>query len=596
MLAAPYLGSLPVRTIPAVVALTSQPELTADQVPSVELTALLGSHANDLTWVLALLITAGLLSFGLALLNTRVGARFSSTCARDLRSRLHDVLLTRPPAYLREQGRGNHTRNALINQSRVVASYAANTLPASVGILFAVIIWAQTLFTAVADTASGPVAAGIVGGVVALLVAINLLTVWLSGKKSQASQRDVMKRQAEFIGLIGESVEHVEALQLDLAERAQQRRLERILLEMSAAEIRVATWSGLASAASSGVVLLGIPLLVLGWQAMDLPGAQLAVMIPALMMLQRSIASIGSVWTSRHVSMPSIELVADLLADDPNIHALPRTANDTRPDTNRQPTSATDDVCDNGTRGHLAFRDVHWSAPEPGGDSRVVLAGIDLDVEPGETLALVGAGGCGKSTLLRLLLRIVSPDAGTISLDGTDIANLPLADVRRRVGLLAQHPAFFSRSVRDNLVLDDRDIDDAAIHRAAGLTQFDEMLDRLADGLDHRLPPGGGALSGSEKRRLALTRLLLRQPDIILIDELEAGLPQSQAQQILSAVREATKGTTCVMVTHRPDLLKADRVAFVHKGCIVDIGSHDELQERRSAYRDLLARRREDAP
>ena len=155
---------------------------------------------------------------------------------------------------------------------------------------------------------------------------------------------------------------------------------------------------------------------------------------------------------------------------------------------------------------------------------------------------------------------------------------------------------FFARSVRDNLLLDDREVDEATIQQAVAVSQFTEVLERLPDGLDHKLPPGGGTLSGSEKRRLALARMLLRDPDVILIDELEAGLPQAQAQDILAAVREATRGKTCLMVTHRPDLLKVDRVAFVDKGCIVDVGTHEMLARRSEAYQSLLARRREDEP
>lgn len=588
MLAAPYLGSLPVRTIPAVVALASAPDMPAADVPSAELGALLGSRANDLAYVLGLLVAAGLASFALALANTRVGARLSSVCARDLRAELHAVLLRRPPPFMRAAGRGNHMRNALIQQARAVASYAANTLPASVGIAFAVIIWAQTLFTAVSDSTSGPLAAAIVGGVVLLLIAINLSAVWIAGQKSQSSQRQVMAEQAAFIGLIGESVEHLETLQLELAQAAQRRRLDEILARMSRAEIRVASFGGLASAASSGVTLLGIPVLVLAWQAMELDGAQLAVMIPALMMLQRSIASIGSVWTSRKVSMPSVELVTELLAPEPVLNAeAPASPDGTGDRAYARPRG----------RGQLRFAGVRWSAPpgDGGGDQgREILAGVDLTVSPGETVALVGAGGCGKSTLLRVTLGILQPSSGQVLLDSRDIADMPLHEVRQRVAMLAQHPAFFARSVRENLLLDDRDIADGAVLEALRTAQFSEVLDGLDNGLDSRLVPGGGTLSGSEKRRLALARLLLRDPDVILIDELEAGLPQAQAQDILTAVRVATQGTTCLMVTHRPDLLKADRVAFVDNGCIVDIGTHEELMRRSEAYSSLLARRRED--
>jgi ATP-binding cassette subfamily B protein len=565
MVAAPYLGSLPVRTIPAVVSLASE---TGPRVGSGELELFLGDRASDFNYVLVALIIAGALSFGLALLNTRVAAKMSSLAARDLRLRIHELMLARPPSYLGEGQRANMARNALINQSRVVASYATNTLPAALGILFAVVIWSQTLFIAVDSPGRRGEAVAVVGGVVAILLVVNLFTVWIAGRKSQASQRDVMREQGAFIGLAGESVNHIAALQLNVARDAQQQRLADVLDSMSAAEVRVATWSGLSAAASGGVVMLGIPLLVVAWRSLGLESANLAVMIPALLMLQRSISSVGSLWTSRKVALPSIQLVADLFDPSPTV----------------------DDGgtnLDEAPKGRLRFDDVHWSVAE-----KPILKGVTLDVAPAETVALVGAGGCGKSTLLRLALRILEPSEGTIRLDDTDVASLSVDGVRSRIGMLDQFPAFFDRTIRENLALDDRTFTDEQIAAAAEVAHFSEVIDER--GIDLKLSGGTGKpLSGSQKRRLAITRLLLRDPDVILIDEIEAGLPQAQAQAVFRDIRAATADKTCLMVTHRPDLLDADRVAFVHEGCIVDIGTHAELEERNDDYRRLLAEQKE---
>jgi ABC-type multidrug transport system fused ATPase/permease subunit len=581
MVAAPYLGSLPVRTIPAVVALaTPPPEVegveAADQAASSrassgELDFFLGSHADDLTFVLLLLVIAGALSFGLALVNTRVAARLSSLANRDLRLQLHETLLTRPPSYLREAGRADMVRTALINQSRVVAGYATNTLPSAIGVFFAVAIWAQTLFTAVDSPGRRGTAVLVVGGVVVLLLTVNLVAVWISGTKSQQSQGEVMKEQGAFIGLAGESVSNLTSLQLNVAEKAHQERVRQVLDRMSKAEVRVASWSALATAASGGVVLLGIPLLVLVWKGLGLGGGHLAVMIPALLMLQRSVSSVGSLWTMRKVALPAIDLISDLLVEEPSITS-----------------GAGDEVLDS-VEGRLFFDDVHWKV-----EGREVLRGVSLDVEPGQIVALVGTGGCGKSTLLRLALRVIDPDSGSVSLDGKDVRDLRLDELRQRIGVLEQHPAFFARTLRENLLLDGREVDDAAIHKAADIARFTEVMNRLQGGLEHHLAGASGTLSGSERRRLALTRLLLRDPDVIFIDELEAGLPQADAQALLRDVRDATAGKTCLMVTHRPDLLEADRVAFVHEGCILKIGTHEELERDCAQYRSLLAEQREE--
>jgi ABC-type multidrug transport system fused ATPase/permease subunit len=234
-------------------------------------------------------------------------------------------------------------------------------------------------------------------------------------------------------------------------------------------------------------------------------------------------------------------------------------------------------------KGALGFRAVVWRA----GD-RTVLDGVDLEVAPGESVAIVGAGGSGKSTLLRLASRLVAPAAGTVTLDGADVAALEIDHLRRRVAVLEQHPALFDRTLRDNLVLDDRAVAPDRLAAALRAAELDEVVARLPAGLDTRLA-GGGALSGSERRRVALARVLLADPDVILIDELEAGLPQAQAESLLAAVRAATAGKTCLLVTHRPDLLAADRVAFLDRGRIVAVGRHDDLVASHDAYRALLS-------
>ena len=563
MIASPYLGSLPVRTLPAVVALAA-----GQPAPAGELELFLGGRAGDLSAVLALLIAAGALSFGLALLSTRVAARLSSGANRDLAGELHRVLLERPPAFLRQPGKGDMLRTALIQQTRVVASYATNTLPAAIGVLFAVVIWAQTLYSAIDAPGQEGSAALVVVGVVALLLVSNLAAVWVAGKRSQTAQREVMREQGAFIGLAGESLASIGSLQLNVAAGEQQRRIAEVLDRMARAEVRVANWSGLAAAVGGGVIMLGIPLLVLAWQWLDLTGESLAVMIPALLMLQRAISSVGSLWTTRKVSLPAIELLAEMMAPQPSVR-----------DGDGRDRPAT-------VRGRLAFEDVRW-----GVDGRAILDGVSFTVEPGETVAIVGAGGGGKSSLLRLALRLDAATGGHIRLDGTEVTAIELDELRRRVGILEQHPAFFARSLRDNLVLDGRRVADARIAEVARICHIEELVDRI--GLDKPLPDGGKTLSGSERRRLGLVRLLLREPEVILIDELEAGLPQALAQSLYRDVRAATAGKTCLMVTHRPDLLAADRVAFVHRGTILDVGAHPELELRCEPYRSLLAEKRE---
>ncbi len=569
-IAAPWLGALPVRAIPAVVAMAGRADagavVAAPGAPGLpaELALLLGD-APSLAALLAALVVAGALAFGLALLATRHAAQLMARALVDLRDAVLARALARPPDWLRDAGRAAAVKNALLAQVRVVAAYAVGTVPAAVGVASAIVIWSQALGEALARGASGAVAAAVVAVVVGALVAANLAAVWLTARRTERAQRAALAESSAYVVGVNESIDHVATLQLAGARAAQRVRLAAIAGRMAAAEVRVATWSGLAGAASSGLVLLAVPLLVVVWRSLGLAGASLAVMVPALLMLQRSIGGVGSLWTNHKVSRPAIELVATTLAATPSIdHA----GGQARP--------AID--------GRLGFAGVRWSV-----GARVVLDGVDLEVARGETVAIVGAGGAGQCPLLRLVVRLLEPAAGTVSLDGADVAGHDVDHLRRRVAMLEQHPAQFDRSVRDNLVLDDHGVDRVRLDEVVAQAELTELVARLPAGLDERLA-GGGALSGSERRRLALARLLLADPDVVLIDELEAGLPQAQAEALLATVRRVTAGRTCLLVTHRPDLLAVDRVAFLEGGRIVDQGTHGELAARNDAYRSLLSR------
>ena len=573
-IAAPWLGALPVRAIPAVVAMAdggaAAPGAGAPPVPA-ELALVLGD-APSLTALLAALVVAGALAFALALVATRHAAALMSRALLDVRDALLARALARPPDWLRDAGRAAHVKNALLAQGRVVAAYAVGTIPAGVGVASAIVIWSQALGEAMARGASGAAAALVVVGVVAALVVANLAAVWFTARRSEAAQRAVMAETSAYVVGINESIDHVATLQLAGARAAQRARVGAIADRMAAAEVQVATWSGLAGAASSGLVLLAVPLLVVAWRGLGLAGSSLAVMIPALLMLQRSIAGVGSLWTNHKVSQPAIALVADALAEAP---VIDRGAGIGAGDA-RAPAPAAAPA--------VAFAGVRWRL----GD-RVVLDGVDLEIARGQVVAIVGAGGSGKSTLLRMAVRLVEPTAGVVTVGGADVAGLDVDALRRRVAMLEQHPALFDRSLRDNLLLDDRAVEPARLADVVAAAELTEVVARLPGGLDARLA-GGGALSGSERRRVALARVLLADPDVLLIDELEAGLPQAQAESLLASVRRAAAGRTCLLVTHRPDLLACDRVAFLDAGRIVDQGTHAELVDRNPAYRALLSR------
>jgi ATP-binding cassette, subfamily C, bacterial CydC len=205
----------------------------------------------------------------------------------------------------------------------------------------------------------------------------------------------------------------------------------------------------------------------------------------------------------------------------------------------------------------------------PGSDS-AALHGIDLEVPDGGRLGIAGPSGAGKSTLLALLLRFYDPDAGRVTLGGTDVRDLALADLHARIGVLSQTTSILAGSLRDNLAIAAPDADDATLRQAldrAGLAAFAAAL---PDGLETWLGEAGVAVSGGEARRIALARVLLKDAPILLLDEPTEGLDADTERAVLAALTPLMVGRTVVTISHRPAALEAmDRVVRLEGGRLV---------------------------
>lgn len=236
--------------------------------------------------------------------------------------------------------------------------------------------------------------------------------------------------------------------------------------------------------------------------------------------------------------------------------------------------------------GRLRFERVTFSYP---GASAAVLRQIDLSVEPGETLALVGATGSGKSTLLALVPRLHEVSAGRITLDGHDLRDLRLASLRRLVGVAFEEPTLFSMSVRENITLGRPDASDDEVRAALALAQADFAYE-LPWGLATRVGEQGLSLSGGQRQRLALARAVLGRPALLVLDDPLSALDVHTEALVEAALRRVLRDTTALLVVHRPSTIAlADRVALLEDGRITAIGRHSELLATVPAYRALLA-------
>jgi ATP-binding cassette, subfamily B, bacterial len=221
---------------------------------------------------------------------------------------------------------------------------------------------------------------------------------------------------------------------------------------------------------------------------------------------------------------------------------------------------------------------------------RAVLDGLDLHVAPGESLALVGATGSGKSTVAGLLARLYDPDGGCVLLDGHDLRELRLSDVRRVVALVFDETFLFSESVRENIRLARPDASDENVRRAAELAGAAAFVDELPDGYDTVLGERGFSLSGGQRQRVAIARAILADPAVLVLDDATSAVDATKEQEIRAALAEVMRGRTTLVIGHRPATIAlADRVAVLEGGRIVEQGTHAELIARSPRYRALLA-------
>jgi ATP-binding cassette, subfamily B, bacterial len=238
------------------------------------------------------------------------------------------------------------------------------------------------------------------------------------------------------------------------------------------------------------------------------------------------------------------------------------------------------------TPARLRFEDVGFTYPRA---DRPVLDGIDLDLAPGETVALVGATGSGKTTLTALVGRLYDVTAGRVTIDGTDVRDMPLAQLRTVVATAFEDATLFSMSVRENLTLGRPDASDDDVDEALRVAQAEFVRD-LPWGLDTRIGEQGLSLSGGQRQRLALARAVLGRPSVLVLDDPLSALDVHTESLVEEALRSVLAGTTALVVAHRPStVLLADRVALLQAGRITAVGPHSELLAEVPEYRDLLA-------
>ena len=248
--------------------------------------------------------------------------------------------------------------------------------------------------------------------------------------------------------------------------------------------------------------------------------------------------------------------------------------------------------------GRLAFRHARFAYPDTPADAAPLLADVDLELVPGETMALVGVTGSGKSTLVQLVPRLQDVTGGAVEVDGLDVREYPLEELRRRVSIAFEDATLFSDTIRANVLLGapaeaiadglDSPAAEALLETALDTAQAGFAKD-LPEGVDSEIGEEGLSLSGGQRQRIALARAIAARPAILVLDDPLSALDVRTEEAVTARLRQVLAGTTTLIVAHRPSTVAlADRVAVLEDGVIIDVGTHAELLARSAAYRDII--------
>jgi ATP-binding cassette subfamily B protein len=235
--------------------------------------------------------------------------------------------------------------------------------------------------------------------------------------------------------------------------------------------------------------------------------------------------------------------------------------------------------------GKIVFKDVSFSYD----GKRTAIDNLSFTIQPGQTIALVGASGAGKTTALSLLYRAFDPQTGLIKVDDQDIRHFQLTALRRNIGVVFQEPLLFNRSIAENLRIGSQEATDAQLLEACARAQALEFIERQPHGLETNIGERGRALSGGERQRLSIARVILKDPPILILDEATSALDGTTELKLMEALEEVTRNRTTLVIAHRLSTIRhADTILVMEDGRVIETGSFDALYARNGRFTEIV--------
>jgi ATP-binding cassette subfamily B protein len=419
-----------------------------------------------------------------------------------------------------------------------------------------------------------------------LLVAVplNLMLVRLFWNRIRALNEDYCHAETSFMSRLTEVLQGLRLIRAHANEQFAERRLAESAGEVAAKAIRLDLMNNLfgsggwavSTLLNMGVAALGIWLAVGGSPSVSLFGHPLAfppITLGEFTILVSYYGIIAGAMATILGGMPAVAAAHDA------IRSLSQLFNEEDEEANRHKRRI------ERVNGEVVFDGVRFAYP---GADAACLVGIDLRIEPGSTLALVGSSGSGKSTIASLLLGFYRPQAGRILVDGCDLEEMDKRTLRHHIGTVSQEVVLFHDSILNNIAWGDATPDRARVVDAARRANAADFIERLPGGFDHVLADRGGGLSGGQRQRLAIARALYRDPRLLILDEATSALDHESERQVQAALEEVRRGRTTLVIAHRLSTVRsADRICVLAGGRVVEAGTFDELMDRDGHFRRL---------